>query len=184
MLGWAGGWCYAILDDRRPSRRTRTGSRGIIPNPIVLGHDGGRPVAPSTTRATRLRARTPAARRGLPAAAATAAAATVDVPFVLHRFDAVEPVVDVELILAGRAVFAEALALFPAHEPYRVLDELHRGAEDGVLRRPVELRVYPGVGRVRFDALLVQPERVAFREFEEFPFGRSCIVFLSIRVKV
>jgi hypothetical protein len=153
------------------SRRTRTGtgtgSRGSIPNPIVLGHDGGRLLAPSsTTRTTRLRA--PAS------GTAGTAGATGDVPFVvaLLRF-AVEPGVDVELILAGRAVLAQASADFPAHEPYRVFDELHRGAEDGV-PGTVEIRVDPWVGRIRFEALLVYPERVAFREFEEFPWGLGC----------
>ena len=137
-------------------------SRGAIPNSIVLGHYGGRPVAPSTTCA-------PTARRGgrrlrtaaAAAAAASIAAATiiaVDVLFVI-RFAVVEPGVDVELILAKRAILAEATAFFTAHEPYRVLDELHRGAED--VARAVEIRVRPRVGRIRFDALLVQPEGVA-----------------------
>jgi hypothetical protein len=75
------------------------------------------------------------------------------VPLVL-RVSAVEPGVDVQLILAGQAILASARAHFSAHEPYRVLDELHRGAEDGV-RCTVEIRVRPRVGRIRFDALLV-----------------------------
>jgi len=119
----------------------------------------------------RPRARAPAARGGLRTAAATITTVNaVDVPFVL-RVDAVEPVVDVELLLVERAILAEAVALFPTHEPYRVLDELHRGAED--VRRAVEIRVRPRVGRIRFDTLLVHPEGVAFRELQELPFGRN-----------
>jgi hypothetical protein len=75
------------------------------------------------------------------------------VPLVLW-VSAVEPGVDVQLILAGHAILANARAHFSAHEPYRVFDELHRGAEDGV-RCAVEIRVRPRVGRIRFDALLV-----------------------------
>jgi hypothetical protein len=116
----------------------------------------------SVTRVTRLRARAPAARRGrreLP----TAAAVIVDVLFVL-RFSVVEPGVGVELILVGRAILAEAFAHSPAHGPYRVLDELHQGAEDGV-RCAMKIHVRPRVGQIRFDALLVLPEGVAFWEF-------------------
>jgi len=176
------GWCCGKVDDRRLSCRTGSRSRGGIPNSIILGHYGGRPVAPTTTRTTRARA--PAARRGRgprnPAATITTVN-TVAVRFVL-RVDAVESVVDVELVLARRAILAEAAALFTTHEPYRVLDKLHRGAED--VRRAVEIRVRPRVGRIRFDTRLVQPEGVAFRELQELPYGRNCKFFLSIRAPV
>ena len=169
------GWCCGKVDDRRLSCRTGSRSRGGIPNSIILGHYGGRPVAPTTTRTTRARA--PAARRGRgprnPAATITTVN-TVAVRFVL-RVDAVESVVDVELVLARRAILAEAAALFTTHEPYRVLDKLHRGAED--VRRAVEIRVRPRVGRIRFDTRLVQPEGVAFRELQELPYGRNCKFF-------
>jgi hypothetical protein len=92
-------------------------------------------------------------RRELP----TAAANDVDVLFILW-FSAVE------LILGGRAILAEAFVQFPAHEPYCVLDELHRGVEDNV-RCAGKIHVCPQVGQIRFDALLVLPEGVAFWEF-------------------
>lgn len=145
MRGWG-----ATLDNGGPSRRTRTRTRSRgVPDSIVLGHYGGRPVAPSTRRTRR-----PAARRGargLPAAAASVTA--LSVPLVL-QVSAVEPGVDFQLILTGHAILANARGHLSAHEPYRVLDELHRGAEDGV-RCTVEIRIRPRVGRIRFDALLV-----------------------------
>ena len=46
-----------------------------------------------------------------------------------------ESKVDLALALAGRAVLAQALPHAALHEPYGVLDELHRGAEDGQIGR-------------------------------------------------
>jgi hypothetical protein len=63
--------------------------------------------------------------------------ATATVPFVVAFgirvvVDAViESNVDLALALAGLAVLAQALSHAALHEPYGVLDELHRGAEDG-----------------------------------------------------
>ena len=135
--------------------------------------------------------------RGVPSGAARAARTTIVVHVLVLVIAlgvrvvvdaAVEPEVDLALALAGRAVLAPALAHAAAHEPYGVLDELHRRAEDGrgerrvggarrarsEVRRAVEVGVDARVGRVRVDALLVRPERVVGGESDELPDGAFC----------
>ena len=84
--------------------------------------------------------------------------------------------INVLLELAGDAIFAVALAGAASHEPYGVGNEFRRGAEDGRTRlgaRRVgtearcaeQIRVGARVEAVSFDAFLVDPERVVFREF-------------------
>ena len=175
------------------------------PDAIVLERDLRRPIAPTATRpspsasASAPTARRRRRRRGLRGVSSGAARATravlvlvlvlaLGVRVVLDA--AVEPEVDRALALAGRAVLALALArgAAAAHEPYGVLDELHRGAEDGrgelrvggacgartEVRRAVEVHVDARVGRVRVDALLVFPEGVVVWEAQELPAGVFC----------
>jgi len=52
--------------------------------------------------------------------------------------------IDVELILSGCAILTEALAYFPVHKPYRMLNEVHPGVEDSV-QCTMEIRVHPQV---------------------------------------
>lgn len=95
--------------------------------------------------------------------------------------------VDFLLALVRRAVLAQALAHAAFHEPYGMLDELRRGAEDGwsellgleagggsEVGCAVEIGVDPWVGRVGFDAFFVDPEGVVLGELQELPWGVCC----------
>ena len=94
----------------------------------------------------------------------------------------IETEVDLALALAGRAVLAQALPHAALHEPYGVLDELHRGAEDGrgellggarrarsQVRRAEEVGVDARVRGVGVDTFLVHPEGIVVWEFHELP---------------
>jgi len=151
--------------------KTSRRSRGSIPDSIIFGHDRGGPLALGTAHATTLRT-----------GAASSAAARVAAAVVVWH--AVKAAVNVVLALAGLTVFAEATPLAALHEPDRVLDELHRRAEDGrgALRAgvlwpqvggTVEVGVRARVGRVRDRARLVQPEGVTLWEFQEPPWWRG-----------
>ena len=97
------------------------------------------------------------------------AAAAAAVVIVVDVLAAVEPTVDRALALPWRAVLAETGRDAALHEPYGVLDELHRRAEDLVFSGAVEVSVRARVRGVRAVARQVDPERVALWEIDELP---------------
>ena len=125
----------------------------------------------------------------VPSRAAANAATGFVVAFGIRVvFDAaMEAEVDLALALAGRAVLATTLSLAAFHEPYGVLDELHRGAEDGrgelmggargarsQVGRAVQVHVDARIGGVGVDALLVLPEGVVVWKLKELPCRAFC----------
>jgi hypothetical protein len=95
----------------------------------------------------------------------------------------IQPSVDVDLVLAGYAVFALALAGGATpHEPYGVRNEFHGGTEyrrgrlgarrvGSQVRRAIQIGVGARVEAVGYDAFLMDPERVIIWEFHELPWG-------------
>jgi len=88
---------------------------------------------------------------------------------------AIKSAVDGALALAGSTVFAETLLAGGTafHEPYGVLDEFHRRAED-LVRGTVQIRVGTRVGGVLVVARQVYPERVALWETDKLPGKLKC----------